>query len=256
MKRSSRILKTASRQQSAVLLLPMKALENGRKQGKHGIKGINGIKGVEEDISSNGLEDVVLDPDWSETASIRQLGSLLADIERAAYERGFSSGEETAQRLAAKENEDYRSTLSLKNEQVCQTLSAMMDEVGTLKTKRLQEAQEDILAIALAIVRRILGQGAEASREAIVEHIAKAIKKVGGSGKIIVRLPPLDLNRLSEENDSLSALFKENAVLKFEADVGLSSGECIVEGPDRMVDGRFESQIALFTEALKERDLN
>lgn len=246
-KRSSRILKTASQPHKAVALLPMKALENERAKERFDI-----IRD-EEDIRLDDPENAVPDPDWSDTGSIRELCSPLAEIERSAYKRGFSSGEKAAYALIAEENEAQRKNLILKNEQVSQSLSTIMEEMGGLKTKLLMEAREDILAIALAVVQRILGQGAEASCETILAHIEKAINKVGNSEKIVVRLPPLDLDRISEESESLSVLFEANAALKFEADAELASGECIVEGPECMVDGRFESQMSLFAEALREK---
>jgi len=242
-KPSSRILKTEARQQMSASALARGNLDGAVKQGSNVIKG--GGKFVQPNrlkISSPKKAPSKKAPYKGKNRRAQGVGGDLCEIERSAYERGFAAGEEAGRVLGMK-----------KSEQVRQTLAVMIDEMGEMKTELLKEAQEDILAISLAVVQRILGQDVEVSSEVILAYIEKAIKKVGRSEKVIVRLNPLDLDTISGEGDALSRLLKEGGAIKFEADTGLSSGECIVEGPERMVDGRFEAQIALFTESLKEK---
>lgn len=251
MKPSSRILKTEGQQQKAVSSLSKKGLpEKGpAKNGLDGLrkKGSNVIKGAGKfilpkcKVTPPQKEPEKKMPYKGKNRRAQGLGGELAEIERSAYERGFTAGEDAGRVLGMKKSEQCR-----------QTLAVMIDEMGTLQSELIREAEEDMLAISLAVIQRILGQGVAVHREAILEQIKKAVKKVGRSEKTIVRLNPLDLDAISEESDTLSRLLKAGGTLKFEADTGLSSGECIVEGPTHMVDGRFENQIALFTASLKE----
>ncbi len=248
MKPSSKILKTERKQTKTDSELSKKKalaknnLEGSLKKGSNVIKG--GGKFVLPKRKTITPPTKVPDkkaPYKGKNRRAQGVGGELSEIERSAYERGFSAGEDAGRVLGMKKSEQCR-----------QTLAVMIDEMGTLQSELIQEAQEDMLAISLAVVQRIVGQGVEACRENILEQIKKAIKKVGCSEKISVRLNPLDLDAISEESDRLTRLLKTGGTLKFEADTSLLSGECIVEGPSRIVDGRFESQIALFTASLKE----
>lgn len=167
-------------------------------------------------------------------------GGALSKIERNAYELGFVAGEEAGRAIGVKNIENTR-----------QILSGLIEEMDDLQKTLLKAAEQDILAIALAVAQRILGYEAALSRNIITKNIQEAIGKIGPSGKIIVRLSTADLEAISEINDRLSPLLKKEGFLKFEADADLSLGDCIVEGPMRIVDARLENQIAILLEALQ-----
>ncbi|MBN4054131.1 hypothetical protein JYT87_00310 [Nitrospira defluvii] len=172
----------------------------------------------------------------------KKFGGALSKIERDAYERGFETGEAAGHTLGMK-----------KIEQTRQILFEMIAEMEELQTKLVQAAEQDILAISLAVAQRILGYEVGSSSKTILKDIQEAIKKIGQSEKIVVHLAPSDLDIMTQETDRLSSLLNEGGALKFEPDDRLSPGECIIDGNERMIDARFDSQIACFADAFKKK---
>ncbi len=171
------------------------------------------------------------------------VGDEASEIEREAYERGFIAGEEAGHALGLKKVEHTR-----------KLLSEMIAEMNQLQMEIVKAAEQDILAIALAVAQRILGDETHSDRERLLKNIHEAIKKVGQSDKIIIRLSPQDIDQIVQESDALSRLVKQEGKIKFEADNTLISGECIVDGQERMVDARFKSQVAVFIDAFSKEE--
>ncbi len=173
----------------------------------------------------------------------KKIGGEISEIERDAYERGFAAGEAAGHRIGMK-----------KIEQSSQIISEMLEGMNTLQMELVQAAEEDILAISLAVAQRILGHEVGTSRETILKDIQEAIKKIGQGEKLVVHLAPSDHGIMTQETDTFSHLLKEGGALKFEPDDRLSPGECIIDGNERMIDGRFDSQMAVFVDALKKKE--
>lgn len=166
------------------------------------------------------------------------IGGGLSEIERDAYERGFAAGEEAGRVLGIKKIEPAQ-----------KLLSGMMEELDHLQMELVKAAEQDILALALAVAQRILGKELNASRPHILKTIQEGIAKIGQSDQIIIRLAPSDIEMFAREETPLSNLIKPGGKIKIESGETLLSGECIVEGQERMVDARIKSQMAIFVEA-------
>ncbi len=219
MKRSSNLMKTDSfkeKQVSSFALNEVYAKETGDR-GEH-----------EDDSTRSDKE---------------QIGGKLSKIEQEAYEQGFSAGEEAGRALGLRKL-DPTEKLLLK----------MIQEINGLKMLILKETEEDMLTIALAVARRILGQEIRLDPGILLNTIQKAIKKIGQTEKITVRLHPDDFEMLAQDVDGMIHPLHKDIVLQFEADIGLSLGDCIVEGEERIVDARRQQQFNLLEETLRGTD--
>lgn len=188
-----------------------------------------------EDKEKNGLPE-------GEAHQLEQetIGGNLSKIEREAYEKGFSAGEEAGRTLGLK-----------KLDPVEKILLNLIQGVTQFKEAGLKKAEEDILSIALAIARRILRREVEGNPEVIVKNIQLAIKKIGQTKKVLIRLHPDDLEMISQDAEDIAGSTKQEIALRFEPDTGLTPGDCIVEGEERMVDARLDHQVDLIEEELK-----
>lgn len=169
----------------------------------------------------------------------------LAALEKEAYEKGFSEGEEAGKKSGIEAGAPNR-----------QKLAALIEEIKYLKERILKTAENDILDIALSIAKNIIRQTAEQNSEGILHVIRKGIHKIGASEEIRIRLHPHDLEMITQEVDPLTTLLKDKGKLEFEADFGLSPGDCIIEGPKRMLDGRLNSQFSIIEEVIREERQN
>ncbi len=182
------------------------------------------------------------DPSREDNDSIEEekIGGKLSEIEQEAYEKGFAAGEDAGRILGFKKLDPLE-----------KTLLSLIDEVRHFKETLLKESEEDILTIALAISRQIIRQEVRENPEVIVKNIQTAINKIGQTGKILIRLHPDDLEVITQEAESMIGSTKQEINLRFESDLGLNPGDCIIEGEERMVDGRLKSQLDIFEEVLK-----
>lgn len=170
-------------------------------------------------------------------------GGKLSKIERDAYEKGFSVGEEAGRMLGLRKLDPTE-----------KILLKLIEEVTHLKTQILGETEEDILTIALAIARKVIGQEVRENPEVILTNIQKAIKKIGKTGRLVIQLHPEDLEILSQDTDGVIHPQNKNIALRFETNTELSPGDYIVEGEERMIDGRQQNQLKILETLLRTQD--
>ncbi len=198
----------------------------------------------EKDIAPFSLKEVSFITSGEEGTSLeKRIGGELSKIERDAYEKGFSAGEEAGRMLGLRKLDPTE-----------KILLNTIKEVNHLKEIVLKEAEEDMLTIALAVARRILGQEVMGNPEIILRNIQTAILKLAETEKVTIRLNPDDLEIISQDADDIVRPLNRDILLTFEADHGLSPGDCIVEGKERMVDARPLIQLRTFDEILRDKD--
>lgn len=166
------------------------------------------------------------------------IGGSGAETERDGYLKGFSAGEKAGKEQGLKEVEaKYH------------FLTEMIGKLKTVEEDLINCAQAEVIQLSLAVAKRIIGEEIQKKPEKIQEFVREALEKMNPADKILIRLHPVDKATLTQ---GVGAVIQEASKLKtirFEADPGLQPGECIIETPGKMVDGRFDSQLALFGEA-------
>ena len=183
------------------------------------------------------------DWDWEEldagrrSADRAQEAALLEaehaeEVERA-YRRGLIEGEETAREAARRE--------------VASVLAVLTDAMTQFhKGRESWEArlEENLVALAVGIARRILERelSDDPSRFEVMARKAVAAFPAGESLKI--RLHPRDLASLTAHASAEPGgdLVGRRAV-RWIADEEVVPGGCVVEGPDKIVDGRVDEAL-------------
>jgi flagellar assembly protein FliH len=166
-------------------------------------------------------------------------GARLAAIEQQAYERGFRSGEHAGRDSGLKEVE--------RNYQV---LLPLITELKNLKEVLLTAAERDVLAMAIAIAKHVVRVELSQNQEVVLGYVREAIKRVGPTDTILIRIHPKDVERLTLEHAKLLQLSEGIKWLKLEGDARLHPGECVVETHDRVVDAQIESQVSIIEKML------
>jgi len=165
-------------------------------------------------------------------------GKRLSTIEEAAYRRGFKSGEAAGRAEGQKTIEaDHAILLPL------------ITEVERLKEVVLSAAEDEIVKIALAAAKHVLRREMQ-HPELLLEYVREAIRKIGQAQTLLIRVPEQDLERLTQERAELMQLAEGVDWLKIESDRYLLPGECIVEGNERVIDSRLDSQMAAIEKGL------
>jgi flagellar biosynthesis/type III secretory pathway protein FliH len=164
------------------------------------------------------------------------------DREQLAYERGLAEGERRMREMVI-------TRLDRQNE----LLAMLVREIQTSLAAWLQDAEEPIVALALAVAQKVLHGHHEGLKGAIVEQTRQALARIRAIGPVTVRVHPEDAAILDPLREAFAARCEGLSLLQIEPDARISRGGCLVETPEQVVDARIETQLARIAEALKQQ---
>ena len=177
-----------------------------------------------EDLSANGNGPV----------DEAQLQALREQELETAYRRGRAEGEEAAHGRARREVANA----------VAATRSVLL-EVQEAQEAWSRVLEENLVALAAGIARRILERELEGDLDAFRGLVQQAVTAFPPAQAVKVRLHPADLAMLAEAGDGVVPDDETTAgrEARWIADEDVIPGGCIVEGPDRIVDGRVDEAL-------------
>lgn len=150
-----------------------------------------------------------------------------------AYARGLADGE----RKATMQSETrVREALA-----VIERITAEMHETASLAPAILEE---NIAALAVLVARQIVAQEVRTSRDLVADLVRRALTEFPLEQSVRIRVNPMDLSQLTSlnagEETTPIAGTREATWL---ADPRVSRGGCLIEGRDRIVDGRVDTAL-------------
>ncbi len=161
------------------------------------------------------------------------LEALREEELESAYLRGRAEGEQAGQARARKE---LTTALSATRRALKQVQEARESWQHTL--------EENLIALSMAVARRIVGRELEGDRESYRALIQEAVASFPMDQGVRIRLHPDDLEMLAGEGSGVPG---EDVVggrdARWITDEEIVPGGCVVEGPDRIVDGRVDAAL-------------
>lgn len=130
-----------------------------------------------------------------------------ADIEKDAYGKGFAEGRRAGEESAAREAAP-----------LIAGLSAAIAGVEEFRKQVVQEAEPQVVELAVAVARRILVGELSENPERIVEIVKEAIRRIERSGSVTIRVHP-DLSRVISSLKGRSAEFQADILLDVDPSV-------------------------------------
>lgn len=180
-------------------------------------------------------------PDQEHPANAPAAGGASATLsadERArlideGYARGLRDGEQKA-RGAAQARVDQ----ALK---VVAEVTQQLHEVASLAPAVLEE---NIAALAVIVARQIVAREVSLERELVADLVRRALTEFPIEQAVRIRVNPLDLaaltlNPASDQAPPITA----GRDASWLADTRIARGGCLVEGRDRIVDGRVDAAL-------------
>jgi flagellar assembly protein FliH len=197
---------------------------------------------VESPIAAYAMREV---PDAPYAAAPRgPAGSgHLGPLEQIVYERGFAAGEQAGRDAVSKELESTR-----------RALGALISELASLQTTIPADHENDLITLAFAVAERIVGEELPRHPQATAAYIRDAAAALGRADRIVIKVHPSDLERLTREIRTLEPRTGPEFVLRFEADPRLRPGECIAETTRQSVDARISSQLGAIERQIRRED--
>ena len=158
-------------------------------------------------------------------------------ISRDAWERGFEEGRSTGEAAAETRLQATRGALDA----ALHTLQQETDHwVGN--------AQENICALAMAVARQVLAREVLTERDTVDALVRQALAEFPLDQPLIVRLHPADLGVLTSLQGSITQgrpapLGADRPEVQWLPDPRVTRGGCMIEGRDRIIDGRIDTAL-------------
>jgi flagellar assembly protein FliH len=159
----------------------------------------------------------------------------IARIEKEAFEKGYADGTNAgsqAVRTAA------------------QRLDLIIKELEHFRNKKTDELIPDIIALSMAIAKKIIHANIEKYQENIVSIAREALARLGGTEeKIMIRVNPEDYETMLTNLESLRGETRLMDITVEPSDT-ITAGGCFIETPSGEVDARIEEMLKEIGDAI------
>ena len=154
----------------------------------------------------------------------------LAQVEAAAYARGRADGD----RLARAEAMPRLESASL-------ALESALETVMLHQTRWMANVEENIAVVAVVAARHIIAREVETDATIVSDLVQRAIAQFPLEHAITVRLNPEDVETCEDRLKNSSA--KRVNETRWIADPLIQRGGALVEGRERIIDGRVDTAL-------------
>lgn len=153
-----------------------------------------------------------------------------ARIEAVAYAHGRADGENMA-----------RAELAAESEYLASALNAALEDVRLHQARWTSNAEENLAVLAVAVARQLIAKEVETDPTILSTLVRHAITQFPLDQAVSVRLHPDDVvacNALLQPGEG--ERFPE---IRWTPDVHVHRGGCLVEGRERIIDGRVDTAL-------------
>lgn len=148
------------------------------------------------------------------------------------YARGLADGEAKARAAAQATVNEAVSSI--------RAIAAELSEAGTLAPAIMEE---NIAALAVVVARQIVAREVSVEKDLVVNLVRRALTEFPIDQGVRIRVNPLDLSLLTANAISDAGTITGNRDASWLADPRVSRGGCLIEGRDRIVDGRVDTAL-------------
>ena len=150
-----------------------------------------------------------------------------------AFARGYEEG-----RLAGEQAEGARLRSAV--DAASEALASLHSE----SERWLGNAEANISALAVAIARQVIGQEIATDKSSMGEMVRLALSEFPIDQPLVVRVNPSDLRAITESlSTDHGTPVAPRAEMQWLSDPRIAPGGCLIEGRDRIVDGRVDTAL-------------
>jgi flagellar assembly protein FliH len=132
-----------------------------------------------------------------------------------------------------------------------ENLGAVARELAGYKPALYEEAREQVVELALALVGRLLGPLAEGDEQAVVRVVERALLLLSDRETLTLRVHPQDLRSVLDAKPHLLETFDGIQKLTVLEDPAVRRGGCLAQTPASEIDARLETQVAELARTLR-----
>jgi flagellar biosynthesis/type III secretory pathway protein FliH len=159
-----------------------------------------------------------------------ELERRVAEAHAQGYEEGRRAGEEA-------EGARLRTAVAVAEEALDAVREGEMRWTGAI--------EENICALAVAVARQVIGRELQEGGEIVVELVRRALAEFPVDQPVRVRVNPQDVASLEAHGSGANPLLggTRGHDSRWVADARIAPGGCVVEGRERIVDGRVDTAL-------------
>jgi flagellar biosynthesis/type III secretory pathway protein FliH len=120
-----------------------------------------------------------------------------------------------------------------------------LDTVQSKEMEWQEHVAENISALAVAVARHIVGRETSTDVSVVADLVKRALVEFPIDQPMRIRVHPVDLSMLSSHttSDGSPLAIAPSRDVRWLADANIKPGGCIVEGRERIVDGRIDTAL-------------
>jgi flagellar assembly protein FliH len=183
------------------------------------------------DEAALGAESLLADGRDRARALIEDAAARADTIAQDARRRGHDEGYHAGREAADAEMND-----------MLVTMRGLLEMARIERHKLIEEAEPELVRLALGIAERVLHQQVALDRGVVVEMAKTAIARLIERDSVTVRVNPADLERMREHRDELMAL-GDIRNLRLLEDKRVDRGGVVVETDAGTIDARVSTQL-------------
>ncbi len=192
-----------------------------------------GFGEVERDSASEAVaHNNSVDTATFDAAVAQRLEALRPRIEAEAFERGRTAGHEEAEQSS--------------HEQLSRVLQALVEATQSVhahEQRWLGNVEENLAAAAVTVARHLIQRELTAEPSVITDLVARSLAQFLMERSITVRLHPEDLSVVQSAMALDEAFAAQAREVRWHADAHIVRGGCLVDGRERVLDGRIDTAL-------------
>jgi flagellar assembly protein FliH len=126
----------------------------------------------------------------------------------------------------------------------------MLSNLEKFKKQLLEQTEESILKLALALTRKIIFKEPFITEKVLLKIIRNALSRIVDPAGLKIKINQEDLNILNENKKSLEDIIGTRTDVIIESDTTILKGGCIIETDFGEIDARIEAQLEVMEKAL------
>lgn len=167
-------------------------------------------------------------------------GPSIEEIEGNAFQKGFGEGQKVGFDSGIKQADPVMSSLR-----------QALFQLQNIRREIHQEIEKEVVALALAIAKKIVCHEIGIARETVVCVAREALSRVENPAKIKIKLNPEDLQFIKDTRSALSQFSRHVDNIRFEASDSIQRGGCLIETDRGDLDARIEKQFQVIEESFR-----
>ncbi len=124
-----------------------------------------------------------------------------------------------------------------------------LNKLYSLREKMFEDIEPQVVKLSFSIAEKIVGQQIKENDMAILGIVKQALDAAIGY-KILVKVNPVDYDKIKSQEAQLLAKVEAGRVISFKEDESVATGGCIVESEVGAIDAQLETQLNAIKKAL------